>query len=201
MNLIIGEIIADFSECKIDGNSFYQESFSGSIIDFAETLKEGGKDFEIVTKLGSDKLAKTEENAIYELYRKDMKYSISSPYLSPVAIDGDLRLKSTAVATISTEELEFTIQPLKPTSILLSGALLSLNPSGSAIVDCLCFLDQRPKVFIDLMAEASFYYSMEILKKNVDTLSATLDTYLLGDVVSSEKAKRIEKSHLCDYLE
>ena len=204
MNVIIGEIIADFSICdKNDSDSIlYEESFSGSIINFAEILlKEHGKDFEIVTKLGGDNLSHTMRAVIAELYQKDMEYSIQSPLLSAITIDGDVRLSGTAPATLKTEELELILPRLKPTAVLLSGALLSVNPSGSAIVDSLSFLDTKPKVFIDLTLNATHYLSIELLQRNVNELSDILDTYLIGDIVSNAKATKIEKGHLCDYLE
>lgn len=202
MNAIIGEIVSDFSfHSEENGNVLYQQTLSGSAILFAELLKNWGKDFEIVTKLGGDNIARSIENTIKELYGKSLDYSIPSPFHSAISIDGDIRLNGTAPATLNVEELEPILDNLKPSNIMVSGALLSVNPASSAIIDAISFMDNRPRVFVDLSSSATCYKSMELLHRNVGELATIVDTYIIGDTVRAENARRIEKEHLLEYLE
>ncbi len=200
MIAIIGETIAEFypAETEVDGELFYSYSVGGSAIAAATDLENAGiSNFEIVSKFSNDNLGQD----VYALV-EDLNWSIApidkSPLLSPVDIMGDVRLRNTAASTITAEELSMYLAEAKPNAILLSAPLLSLNPSASAIVDAVLFMDNRPLIIVDL-GDDRLTVSLEILKDSLNKLALSDKAYKIGDRVES-RMKTISRESAIERL-
>lgn len=201
MIAIIGEIIAEFYPADVEEGEEVRYSYSvgGSAVDAASRLEDAGiADFKIVTKFSNDNLG-IDEHAMLE----DVGWTFSdiepSPLLSPVDIAGDIRLRNTAAATITTEELSMYLAKAKPDAVVISAALLSLNPSASSIVDAVLFMDNKPLIIVDIGEDDRLTVSLEILKDSLNKLASSDKAYKIGDRVES-KMKTISRDSAIERL-
>ena len=201
MIAIIGEVIAEFYPADVEEGEEVRYSYSvgGSAVDAASRLEDAGiADFEIVSKFSNDNLG-IDEHAMLE----DLDWTLAdidpSPLLSPVDINGDIRLRNTAAATITTEELSLHLAKAKPDAVVLSAALLSLNPSASAIVDAVLFMDNKPLIIVDLGEDDRLTVSLEILKDSLNKLASSDKAYKIGDRVET-KLKTISRDSAIERL-
>lgn len=193
MIVLIGEITSSF---QVEEDN-YGLSFCG-ITEPASLLTESGLSIKIATKLSSDGQGEIHRELLTENKWAEESTIVSSPLLSSVMIDYDMRLKGTAPASMMTEEILPLLDRLKMDWVVLSESLMSVNPASAAIADALSFLSKKPKVVIYSNAIWPHVESLEVLKKSIDVMSENLTVYTMSEAVDCTGAIKIEREHFID---
>lgn len=154
MILVFSDIQGVFGR---NGDS-YSFSYHGS------GLRWLGDGFRHVAKLSRDKLG----CGIRDMLGKDSAI-ISSDLPTPLAIDGDLYIRSAAPYSISSEECWTETCGLEAGSAIISSSILCHNPSGPAVVDAVSFISSVRKVAVDLF-DGIFLTDRAAVEKRIDDL-------------------------------
>lgn len=193
MIALIGEIT---SSLQMEEDT-YGLSFCG-IVEPADILSESGLTTKIVTKLSNDAQGDIQKELLLENKWSEDSLIVRSPLLSSVMIDYDMRLKGTAPASITHEDLLPIIEKLKAEWIVLTESIMSTEPAATAIAEALSSLSAKPKVVIYSNAVWPHIESLETLKKSIDAMSENLSVYTMSEAVDSKNAIKIEREHFVD---
>ena len=99
-----------------------------------------------------------------------------------VEINGEWLMKSSSVTAMSTEKLTSAFSYFSDIkSVVISSALLSYNPSSSAILDSVSFMFPQPKVVIDTGCSESAIGNKDMLERTLSLFSSACPDVLITD--------------------
>ncbi|MBQ0070535.1 MAG: hypothetical protein KBS81_01545 [Spirochaetales bacterium] len=206
MTGIIGEVLSIFEETVPEGKSsgelVYSLSCGGFGIETCDVLAEEEKDFVLITKLSRDMQGESQRDLLEGEGWLDEDNTFQSPLLSGVIIDGDLRLRGTAPSDLKKKEIVSVIEDNNLDSLIISGALLSLDTTSKEI---LAAIEDKhtmlKKVFVDFTDSVSLTL-LEELRDAVEKICKLVPKcYVSGDAVKVPEAIRISQENIPNYLD
>ena len=162
MDIVIGEIISEYRKEK-DG--LFSRAFSGTGMAFPR--------LRLVTALSSDHAGKDMEEMLGERSADVIRKDAHSAFM----IGEDLLIKGSAPSVMMTDELADTLSHIPDISgAVLSGTLLSYNPSADAITDTVLFRGiGRIAVFTGCPG-----WGGRIYDRVISTMSSSVENFLIS---------------------
>ena len=195
MVVLIGEVTSSLQRIE----DSYELSFIG-IVEPASILKENGIPFKVITKLSRDGQGEMQRELLIENSLSEDCYLLSSPLLSSLMVDYDMRLKGTAPSAIEKEELLSLLRQLEADCVILSESIMSVEPAASEITRAIMDLEKRPKVVVYSNPLWPHVEQLETLKCALDSLAAATEVYTMSQSVLIDNLIMIERSHLLDVI-
>ena len=177
MIAVIGEMGISFRPCE----DLWSKGFSGLGYDWVVKLRNEGLDTLLLTVLP---FGKSGEEISEELVRLKAVFDPDMmEHMNPlVEINGEWLMKSSSVTAMSTEKLTSAFSYFSDIkSVVISSALLSYNPSSSAILDAVSFMFPQPKVAIDTGCSESAVGNKDMLERTLSMFSSACPNVLITD--------------------
>ena len=184
MIAIIGEMIPSFRK---DGNG-YVFSYTGIGYEWVEKLRRRGEKVLFLSPIPRGSIGKKICDELTEMgvfYDPDMLVSVNPP----VKIDDEYIIRSSSMFTIDTEKLTDAFSYFSDIkSVVVSSAVLSANPSASAILDALSFLSPLPEIAVDKSLPEEEIVNNDILERTLNGFRA-----IPGCLITDDKEEILNK--------
>ena len=177
MIAVIGEMAVSFSR---DGDN-WRRNYAGLGYEWCRRLKEQGEDVLLLSVLPHGRIGREMADELVRLgvvFDPDMHMPLNPVF----CVDGEWFFRSSSAISLSSEKLSDAFAYFSDIkAVVVSSALLSYNPSASAVLDAVSFLSSRPKVAVDASAAGSAIGQEEILKRTLSEFAACMPDTLIEE--------------------
>lgn len=185
MNGIVADLLFGFIlSIEDEHRGYYQALSLGYFDEIASRFENGERAFVMMTKLGAD----NEAMALREYYSSfscNVKYYESASFPTALSVEGDNRLRYSALSDIRKEDVISFIDENDVDCLFISGTLLSFRPVSREIVSA---VKERKERLVKVVVDTSLDYNillLEELRTCIEEMrDASLSVFIVGEAVS-----------------
>lgn len=205
MNGIIADLLFGFVPSRDEEHEgLYEAVPLGFFSDILSRLEGGEMNFVIMTKLGCDSEAEALRAYYSGLGPSSVRYYESSIYPTALSIDGDSRLRYSALSDIKAADVKDFIGRCPIDTLFISAALLSFKPVSreivSALIDC---REKLARVVVDTTLDCDILL-LEEVKSSMETMMRTgLEVSIVGEALTIDGVRgmsAMKRDEILTYL-
>ncbi len=184
---IIADIFYTYDCCLEDDDinfGYYSTGASGYLVEIDDVNDEMDNNLTLMTKIGNDAQG-DDIVSMFEDHGIDIVYMKSGTEYTAISIDGDCRMRHSALADITREEVVSFIEGKNIDTLFVSAGLLSFKPVAGEIVSALNQCKKKLKfVAVDTVIGWNIML-LETLKESVEALrDSGQDVVIVGEALS-----------------
>lgn len=186
MNGIIADLLFGFV-LSGDGEheGLYEAVPLGFFASILSRLEGGERNYVIMTKLGCDSEAEALRTYYADPGTSSIRYYESTCYPTALSIDGDNRLRYSALSDIKADDVKDFIDRYSVDTLFISAALLSFKPVSREIVSAVIERRERlGRVVVDTTLDWDILL-LEEVKTSIETMmNSGLDVAVVGEALT-----------------
>ena len=186
MNGIIADLLFGFVlSPEEEHTGYYQALTLGYFDEIATRFENGTPSFVMMTKLGADNEAMAVREYYAGSYGYSLKYYESTSYPTAVSIEGDNRLRYSALGDIKEADVLSFIDECDITVLFISATLLSFRPVSHEIVSAVLKRKEKlERVIVDTTLDWDILL-LEEVKESVEKMrNSSVPVSIVGEALS-----------------
>lgn len=186
MNGIIADLLFGFVlSPEEEHKGYYQALTLGYFDEIASRFEDAEADFVMMTKLGVDNEAMAVREYYASAYHCNLRYAESTSYPTAISVEGDNRLRYSALGDIREADVLSFIDECDITVLFISSTLLSFRPVSREIVSAVLKRKEKlEKVVVDTTLDWDILLLEEVRECMEMMRDSSVPVYIVGEALS-----------------